>query len=85
MAGRCMKCSHYYVCSDDRKNSEEVYGQCGYFEDEGAEKELYKSFIIRLIHCTDGARYEEDMADDHYRFVDEMRAEYKEKYGEEIE
>ena len=50
-----------------------------------AEKELYKSFIARLIHCTDGARYEEDVADDYCRFVDEMCAEYKEKYGEEVE
>ena len=49
------------------------------------EKELYKSFITRLIHCTDGARYEEDIADDYCRFVNEMRAEYKEKYGEEVE
>lgn len=49
------------------------------------EKELYKSFITRLIHCTDGARYEEDIADDYCRFVDEMCVEYKEKFGEEVE
>ena len=48
------------------------------------EKELYKSFITRLIHCTDDAKYEEDVADDYCRFVNAMRAEYKEKYGEEI-
>lgn len=85
MAGRCLKCSHYDVCSDDRINSEEVWGQCGYFEDDNAEKELYKSFITRLIHCTDGARYEEDVADDHCRFVEAIRAEYKAKFGEEVE
>ena len=32
--GRCMKCRHYEICSDDRVNSEEVWGQCRYFEDE---------------------------------------------------
>ena len=85
MAGRYMKGSHHDICSDDRINSEEIWGQCRYFEDEEAEKELYKSFITRLIHCTDGARYEEDIADDYCRFVNEMCAEYKEKFGEEVE
>ena len=32
--GRCLKCSHYDICSDDRINSEEVWGQCRYFEDD---------------------------------------------------
>ena len=32
--GRCMKCNHYDICSDDRINCEEVWGQCRYFEDE---------------------------------------------------
>lgn len=85
MAGRCLKCQHYDICSNDRINSEEVWGQCRYFEDDNAEKELYKSFIIRLIHCTDGSHYEEDIADDYCRFVNEMCKEYKEKFGEEVE
>ena len=49
------------------------------------EKELYKSFITRLIHCTDGARYEEDMVDDYWGLICEMKREYKEKFGEEVE
>lgn len=32
--GRCLKCSHYDICSDDRINSEEVWGGCSYFEDD---------------------------------------------------
>ena len=49
------------------------------------EKELYKSFLTRLIHCTDGARYEEDMVDDYWGLICDMKREYKEKFGEEIE
>lgn len=83
--GRCLKCSHYDICSDDRINSEEVWGQCRYFEDDDMEKELYKSFILRLIHCTDDARYEEDMVDDYWNLICDMKREYKEKFGEEVE
>jgi hypothetical protein len=49
------------------------------------EKEIFKSFLLRLIHCTDGARYEEDVADDYNALVYEMCEEYREKYGEEVE
>lgn len=49
------------------------------------EKEVFKSFLLRLIHCTDGARYEEDVADDYNALVYEMCKEYREKYGEEVE
>ena len=53
--------------------------------EQNIEKEIFKSFLLRLIHCTDGARYEEDVADDYNALVREMCTEYKEKYGEEIE
>ena len=49
------------------------------------EKELYKSFITRLIHCTDDARYEEDMVDDYWNLICDMKREYKEKFGEDVE
>lgn len=65
----CPQCGENMKTTEDKQN---------------IEKELYKSFIIRLIHCTDGAKYEEDVADDYCRFVEEMRAEYKERYGEDI-
>jgi hypothetical protein len=49
------------------------------------EKELFKSFLLRLIHCTDGARYEEDMVDDYWGLICDMKREYQAKYGEEVE
>ena len=48
------------------------------------EREIFKSFLLRLIHCTDGARYEEDMVDDYWALICDMKREYKAKYGEEI-
>ena len=52
---------------------------------EAREKELFKSFLLRFIHCTDGARYEEDMVDDYWRLICDMKREYQAKYGEEVE
>ena len=49
------------------------------------EKELFKSFLLRFIHCTDGARYEEDMVDDYWGLICDMKREYQAKYGEEAE
>lgn len=49
------------------------------------EKDLFKSFLLRLIHCTDGARYEEHMVDDYWALICDMKREYQEKYGEEVE
>lgn len=67
------------------KCAESIHKEVKEVKNDNLEKELYKSFITRLIHCTDGAKYEEDIADDYCRFVDEMCAEYKEKFGEEVE
>ena len=41
--------------------------------------------IVNDAMINNGAKYEEDIADDYGRFVDEMCAEYKEKFGEEVE
>ena len=49
------------------------------------EKQIFKSLLIRLIHCTDGAKYEEDMVDDYWGLICDLCREYKEKYGEEVE
>ena len=48
---------------------------------EAREKELFKSFLLRLIHCTDDSWYVEDKVDE---LICDMKREYQEKYGEEI-
>ena len=50
-----------------------------------AQQEIFKSLLTRLIHCTDGSRYEEDMIDDYWGLICDLGREYKEKYGEELE
>lgn len=45
------------------------------------EQEITKSILLRLIHCTDGARYEEDMVDDYTGLIRELCEEYTLNYG----
>lgn len=52
---------------------------------EAREKELFKSFLLRLIHCTDDSWYEEDKVDDYWELICDMKREYQAKYGEEVE
>ena len=49
------------------------------------EREVTKSLLLKLIHCTDGARYEEDMVDDYTGMVRELCEEYISSYGPDTE
>lgn len=49
------------------------------------EKEMFKAILLRLIHCTDRAKYEEDMVDDYWGLTCDLKREYEERYGEVVE
>lgn len=65
--------------------AESIYKEVKEVKNDNLEKEIFKSFLLRLIHCTDGAKYEEDMVDDYWALICNMKREYKEKFGEEVE
>ena len=55
MAGRCLNCQHYSLCSDDKINSEQVWGGCDWFEDDRTPSaaELLAKIKVRPLGNTD--------------------------------
>lgn len=49
------------------------------------EKDIFKSFLLRLIHCTDNDTYEEAMVDSYWALICDLKREYKEQYNEDVE
>lgn len=49
------------------------------------DKNMFKSFLLRLIHCSDNALYEEEIVVCFGSLIRDLKREYKEKYGEDVE